>query len=257
VRKWIPGDPDAEDPELWGHGPFWYLIIDELAELIRQAPEVANELITLNQVARAMGIRIIGATQSPSEKAFGGKGTDARQQYGTRIGLGVNEPVTVKLILGDGAYGAGWRLDDLDKPGKLMISSSMHRFPREGRAYWISDLQIVETATKYARTQDDEDGDEPTPPGGGRPRLLKSVPCFPDGSQVPENRVPLWQALDRSGAKGATINDLLAANLPGINSRTAVSDPLQLWKARGWVVEVGTGPDRSKIFAVARHVKAA
>jgi S-DNA-T family DNA segregation ATPase FtsK/SpoIIIE len=133
----------------------------------------------------------------------------------------------------------------------------MHRFPREGRAYWISDLQIVETATKYARTQDDEDGDEPAPPGGGRPRLLKSVPCFPDGSQVPENRVPLWQALDRSGAKGATINDLLAANLPGINSRTAVSDPLQLWKARGWVVEVGTGPDRSKIFAVARHVKAA
>lgn len=257
VRKWIPGDPDAEDPELWGHGPFWYLMIDELAELIRQAPEVATELITLNQVARAMGIRIIGATQSPSEKAFGGKGTDARQQYGTRIGLGVNEPVAVKLILGEGAYGNGWRLDDLDKPGKLMISSSMHRFPREGRAYWISDLQIVETASKYARTATDEDEDEPTLPGGGRPRLLKSVPCFPDGSQVPANRVPLWQALDRSGAKGATINDLLGANLPGINSRTAVSDPLQLWKARGWVIEVGTGPDRSKIFAVARHVKAA
>jgi hypothetical protein len=254
VRKWIPGDPQApEGSEEWGHGPAWFLIIDELAELLRQAPDLVNELLTLNQVARAMGIRIIAATQSPSAKAFGGSGTDARQQYGTRIGLGVNEPITVNLILGPGAYGAGWALDDLDKPGKLMISNAMHKQPREGRAYWISDAQIVTTARLHAKTK-------PTPPDGsgpGRPRLLKSVPCFPDGTEIPANRLPLWQAIDRRGAEGVTINDLLGDQLPGLNTRTAISDPIQTWKARGWVVETGTAADRSKLVAIARHVKAA
>jgi S-DNA-T family DNA segregation ATPase FtsK/SpoIIIE len=254
VRKWVAGDPNApEDSDAWGHGPFWFLVIDELAELLRQAPDLVKELLTINQVARAMGIRIIAATQSPSAKAFGGSGTDARQQYGTRIGLGVNEPVTVNLILGPGAYGAGWALDDLDKPGKLMISNSMHKKPREGRCYWSSDAQIFTTAGKYGKAQ------RPTPPTGGGPggRLLKSVPTYPDGSRIPDNRVALWQAVDRRGAQGVTINNLIGDGLDGLNTRTAISDPIQAWKAKGWIVEIGTAEDRSKLFAVARHVKAA
>ncbi|WP_407992394.1 FtsK/SpoIIIE domain-containing protein [Kitasatospora sp. CMC57] len=254
VRKWIPGDPTAEEGTAeWGHGPAWFLVLDELAELLRQAPDLINELLTLNQVARAMGIRIIAATQSPSAKAFGGSGTDARQQYGTRIGLGVNEPITVNLILGPGAYGAGWALDDLDRPGKLMISNGMHKYPREGRAYWISDAQIVTTARLHAKAG------PVTPPGGGGPggRFLKSVPCFPDGSRIPDNRLALWQAIDRRGAEGITINGLLGEGLVGLNTRTAISDPIQAWKARGWLIEIGTTADRSKVFAVARHVQAA
>lgn len=254
VRKWVPGDPNApEGSDAWGHGPAWFLVIDELAELMRQAPDLIGELLTLNQVARAMGIRIIAATQSPSAKAFGGAGTDARQQYGTRIGLGVNEPVTVNLILGPGAYGAGWTLDDLDKPGKLMISNGMHKQPREGRNYWISDAQIVTTARMYPKAKPQE----PPTGGGPRGRYLKSVPCFPDGTQIPANRLPLWQAIDRAGAQGTTILNLLGENLDGLNTRTAISDPIQTWKARGWIAEIGTAPDRSKIFANTRHVKAA
>lgn len=254
VRKWVAGDPNApEGSDAWGHGPFWFLVIDELAELLRQAPDLVKELLTLNQVARAMGIRIIAATQSPSAKAFGGSGTDARQQYGTRIGLGVNEPVTVNLILGPGAYGAGWALDDLDKPGKLMVSNHMHKQPREGRCFWSSDAQIFTTAGKHGKAQ------RPVPPTDGGPggRFLKSVPCYPDGSRIPENRVQLWQAVDRRGAQGVTINNLIGDGLEGLNTRTAISDPIQAWKAKGWVVEIGTAEDRSKLFAVARHVKAA
>ncbi|MGW2371681.1 FtsK/SpoIIIE domain-containing protein [Kitasatospora sp. NPDC001683] len=254
VRKWVAGDPEAPtDSAEWGHGPFWYLIIDELAELFRQAPDLVKELLSLNQVARALGIRIIAATQSPSEKAFGGQGTDARQQYGTRIGLGVNEPITVNLILGPGSYGAGWTLDDLDKPGKLMISNKTHKRPREGRCYWISDAQILATSRLHPKT-----GMRPTPPNGGPGgRFLKSVPAYPDGTRIPDNRVELWQAIDRRGASGVTINGLLADGLTGLNTRTSISDPVQTWKARGWVVEVGVAEDRSKIFAVASHLKAA
>jgi len=199
-----------------------------------------------------MGIRIIAATQSPSEKAFGGKGTDARQQYSTRIGLGVSESITVNLILGPGAYGNGWTLDDLDKPGKLMISNSMHKVPREGRGYWASDAQILATTRAHAKTKQ-----APTPPDGPGGRFLKSVPTYPDGTRIPDNRVGLWQAIDRRGAAGVTINGLIADGIDGLNTRTAISDPIQTWRARGWVVEVGQADDRSKLFAVARHVKAA
>ena len=257
VRKWIAGDPDAapDSPE-WGHGPLWILIIDELAELVRQAPKVADRLITLNQVARAMGIRLLAATQSPSERAFGGKGTDARQQYGTRIGLGVNETVTVNLILGAGALGAGWRLDELDAPGKLMISSRRYAKPLEGRAFWISDSQIVVTARANERHAA---GPDLTPPDGDgpKPRLLKSVPCFPDGSEIPENRLPLWKALDARGPRGATILELLGEVAgSGLNQRSSISDPIQAWKARGWIVDGGRR-DASKVFILATHAEAA
>jgi hypothetical protein len=257
VRKWIPGNPEAdpESPE-WGHGPLWVVIIDELAELVRQTPKVADRLITLNQVARAMGIRILAATQSPSERAFGGKGTDARQQYGTRVGLGVNETVTINLILGAGALGAGWRLDELDAPGKFMISSRRYSKPGEARGYWMSDAQIVTVASANSRHGE---GPDLRPPdgGGSKPRLLKSVPCFPDGTEIPANRLPLWRALDQRGAQGATIVELLGQVAgSGLNQRTSISDPLQAWKARGWVVDGGRR-DASKVYVLATHAEAA
>jgi S-DNA-T family DNA segregation ATPase FtsK/SpoIIIE len=256
VRKWIPGNPgaDPDSPE-WGHGPAKVLLIDELAELVRQAPDVADELITLNQVARAMGIRIIACTQSPSEKAFGGKGTDARQQYGTRIGLGVNETVAVNLILGSGALGAGWNLNELDAPGKFMIMSARYGKPNEARGEWISDGNIAGCARTNARHKNPSDLDPTPPDGGSKPRLLKSVPCFPDGSEIPENRLPLWQALDQRGAQGATIVELLGLVAgSGLNQRTSISDPLQAWKARNWVVTDGRR-DASKVFVLAHHAR--
>ncbi|WP_330248627.1 MULTISPECIES: FtsK/SpoIIIE domain-containing protein [unclassified Streptomyces] len=73
--------PNGERVRKWtrDHGKYIVLTIDELAELLRHAPDVVSELMTLMQVSRAMGIRIVAATQSPSEQAFGGKGTDTRQ----------------------------------------------------------------------------------------------------------------------------------------------------------------------------------
>ncbi|GGZ95003.1 hypothetical protein GCM10010389_37380 [Streptomyces echinoruber] len=104
--------PNGEPARKWTseHGPHWILVADELAELPRQAPDVASEPVTINQVtrnqeARILSIRVIAATRSPGEQAFGGKGTDARQQYSTRIGLPVFEAEPIDMIFGRGAYG--------------------------------------------------------------------------------------------------------------------------------------------------------
>ncbi|MET9776194.1 FtsK/SpoIIIE domain-containing protein [Streptomyces sp. NPDC006367] len=244
--------PNGERVKKWTreHGKYIVLIIDELAELLRQAPDVASELMTLMQVSRAMGIRIIAATQSPSEQAFGGKGTDTRQQFGVRIGLPVNEPTPINMIMGTGAYGQGWRLDELDLPGKCMVSSERYFEPNEGRCYWITEHQILETSLAHAAPGAAAAGEErpepdpdPTPPspsgGGGGPRggrpVLRAVPLFPDGSRIPDNRLPLWEALEKAGPEGLTKPEAVARGI--CNHHTSIGPWLSQWVAQGWVEE--------------------
>ncbi|GAA2439516.1 FtsK/SpoIIIE domain-containing protein [Streptomyces glaucus] len=268
--------PKGERVKKWTreHGKYIVLIIDELAELLRQAPDVAAELMTLMQVSRAMGIRIIAATQSPSEQAFGGKGTDTRQQFGTRIGLPVNEPTPINMIMGTGAYGQGWRLDELDLPGKTMVSSERYTEPREGRCYWIDEEQILATSLEHAPAGDDEGGEArphpqpepdpdpdpepPTPPSGGpgggggeRPRL-RAVPTFPDGSRIPENRQPLWEALQQAGPQGLTKPEAVRRGI--CNHHTSIAPWLAQWITAGWVQEDGKR-DRAVVYVLtaARH----
>jgi S-DNA-T family DNA segregation ATPase FtsK/SpoIIIE len=250
--------PNGERVRKWTrkHGKYIVLIIDELAELLRQAPDVVSELMTLMQVSRAMGIRIVAATQSPSEQAFGGKGTDTRQQFGTRIGLPVNEPTPINMIMGTGAYGKGWRLDELDLPGKTMVSSERYIEPNEGRCYWIDEQQIHATSLEHSPVDDgaaeavrqhpqpepDPDPDPPTPPsGGGGPRggrpVLRAVPTFPDGSRIPDNRLPLWEALQKAGPEGVTKPQLVADGIAGHGS--SLTQPLAQWTAKGWLNDDG------------------
>ncbi|MEE1764383.1 FtsK/SpoIIIE domain-containing protein [Streptomyces sp. SP18BB07] len=266
--------PKGERVKKWTreHGKYIVLIIDELAELLRQAPDVVSELMTLMQVSRAMGIRIVAATQSPSEQAFGGKGTDTRQQFGTRIGLPVNEPTPINMIMGTGAYGKGWRLDELDLPGKTMVSSERHPHPKEGRCYWITEHEIHLTSLHFAPDdgpdtaaappappEPDPDPEPPNPPGGGGPRggrpALHVVPKFPDGSRIPDNRLQLWQALEKAGPEGLTKPE--AVRLGICNHHTSIGPWLSQWVAKGWV-EDADKRDRAVVYVLtaARHTPA-
>ena len=265
--------PNGERVKKWTreHGKYIVLIIDELAELLRQAPDVASELMTLMQVSRAMGIRIIAATQSPSEQAFGGKGTDTRQQFGVRIGLPVNEPTPINMIMGTGAYGQGWRLDELDLPGKCMVSSERYFEPNEGRCYWITEHQILETSLEHASPEDgavedvrphpepDPEPDPPTSPGGGGPGggrpVLRAVPTFPDGSRIPENRQPLWEALEKAGPEGLTKPEAVSRGI--CNHHTSIGPWLSQWVSAGWVTEDGKR-NRAVVYVLtaARHTPA-
>ena len=207
VKKWIPGE----------HGPAWFVFIDELAELVRRVPAAAKLVESLLQVARFAGITLVCATQSPSNKVFGGS-TDGRQQYQVRIGLGAKESTTANLIFGPGAYGDGWTLDELDAPGKFLRWDREHQVPVEARAFWMSEDEIGATTHRYAlestgegrehpehEPEPDDDPPPPPPPppgpGGGRP-MLRAVPVFPDGTEVPDNRTELWQAIEKAGPRG-------------------------------------------------------
>ncbi|MFD7763611.1 FtsK/SpoIIIE domain-containing protein [Streptomyces microflavus] len=247
-KKWVPGK----------HGPAWFVFIDELAELVRRVPQAAKLVESLLQVARFTGISLVCATQSPSNRVFGGS-TDGRQQYQLRIGLGAKESTTSNLIFGPGAYGEGWCLDELDAPGKFLRWDRENQIPVEARAYWMTGDDVAATNHRYALTAQSEarehpehapdPEDDPTPPrpptppsggpGGGRP-VLRAVPTFPDGSEISDERhVALWQAIEKTGAKGITVDDLVALDLPQFAARTSVNGPLSQWRRKGWVEEAG------------------
>jgi hypothetical protein len=247
-KKWLPGK----------HGPAWFVFIDELAELIRRVPAAAKLIESLLQVARFVGITLVCATQSPSNRVFGGS-TDGRQQYQVRIGLGAKESTTSNLIFGPGAYGDGWCLDELDAPGKFLHWNREHQVPVEARAFWMSDEDVAATSHRYAQQTDDEatqhpepspdPEDDPTPPqpptppsggpGRGRP-VLRAVPTFPDGTEIADDRhLALWQAIEKAGPKGITIDSLVALGLPDFNARSSVNGPLGQWRHKGWVIEAG------------------
>ncbi|MFJ4988772.1 FtsK/SpoIIIE domain-containing protein [Streptomyces sp. NPDC088732] len=267
VRKW--------DPTKHGR-PALFIVIDELAELIRRAPELAKELESLKQIARFCAVQFIEATQSPSARVFGDS-TDARQQYQVRIGLGVTESVATNLILGAGAHGEGWRLTDLDMPGKLMIASrdKDHQKPMERRGYYPSDADIAATVARYGGVSADgvliepsAPVDDPGPRGGGpgggtpvpvpdapaaRPVLLRAVPTYPDGSRIPDNRLELWEALREAGAEGLTLQEAVAQGIAG--HRTSVQGPVSQWVAQGWVDDSGKrGQAKTYVLTATAHI---
>ncbi|MGA5411609.1 FtsK/SpoIIIE domain-containing protein [Streptomyces lavendulocolor] len=248
-KKWIPGK----------HGPAWFVFIDELAELIRRVPSAAKLIESLLQVARFVGITLVCATQSPSNRVFGGS-TDGRQQYQVRIGLGAKESTTSNLVFGPGAYGDGWCLDELDLPGKFLRWDREHQVPIDARAFWMTMDDVAATTHRYAREEiesgarehpepspDPEDDPTPprppTPPSGGpagdRP-VLRAVPTFPDGTEIADERhAALWQAIEKAGPRGITVDDLVALDLPQFAARSSVNGPLGQWRRKGWVEEAG------------------
>lgn len=128
------------DPRKHGR-PALFIVVDELAELVRQGDSVgrgedkiSQQLESALALARAYAIHLILATQQPSNRVFG-KSTDARGNLSNRISVRMNDPKHGQFVFG----GGGWRPSDLNLPGKFLIQSPDHGQPWPYRAEWVSD----------------------------------------------------------------------------------------------------------------------
>lgn len=254
VRKWVPGV----------HGPAWWVVTDELAELIRQdeelrkleaeirkvsedpepaEPKISTTYESLLAMARFLGIQFISATQQPSAKVFGGN-TDARGNYANRISTRVGEAGHTQFIFGSGCNGKGWKPEELTRPGEFYLGAPEMPLvdPPKCRAEYVTDADIGADVGHYFQAGHRGPSVVQSEPGV---RLLKAVPAapaaseltFPDGSTVGRSDWPdLYRVFCRlCEEQGFATKDDLVESGP-FASRDTVRRALDAWLDRGVLV---------------------
>lgn len=264
-------DDDGETVQKWEarFGPFILASIDELSELTDKVPGAAKRVQQLRAVQRFIGEFSMDATQVPNKDVFGGT-TAARMNYLNRICLALAEMGATNIVLGQGMHGRNWRPDLLEKPGQMFVYSPTNKRPRKARAFRVDPKDVARTVASWtgrvptldegsanafweayhaeAEAQANGDGGggprggrsaEPQDevPAYGRPHLVV-VPRYPDGEEIGEKEVQLWQLLGEFGRDGATPKALSAR--AEVLGHKYVSPPwvrgrLEFWKASGYV----------------------
>lgn len=247
------------DPAVHGAGIF--LVIDELADLMRLSPEIYEQWLRLMQLGAGLGVYIIGATQSPSGKALGNS-TDGSSQFGNIFGYQAKGATQAGVIFGQGAWGEGWKASERNLPlqGMFMLRSPEHTRPEVSRGAYIDPDSAMDVSDRIAddgiaelhpRTQAAVDRvlgegaptgdgpDAPQPPAGGVPYLRAVPDYYPDGTEVEDKIEPLWELLGAIGGDGVTVAELASAAKRaghGMYSLAWVRDRCKNWRTAGYVM---------------------
>lgn len=261
VKEW---DPNR-------HGPAIVLLMDEIAELLRLDATLFALWVRLMQVARALGIYIIGATQSPSSKAMGDT-TDGTGQFTNIISYRTRSSTQTNVILGQGAHGEGWRCDEVTLPLSGMFRPRTPEYPRPsvGRGYMITPERIMQVIEEHEddRPALDErtamameailngrcDPRNPDGPGGGVESSVSTVrhlhavevPRYPDKTEVEEEFRDAWSLFRSMGS--ATVKELMAHRLPTFGSRDRCTTALNAFKKHAGAVSEKDADGRSERF---------
>ena len=124
--------------------PYWVVVVDELADLMMvSAGEVQNSLVRLAQIARAVGIHLIVATQRPSVDVVTGL---IKANFPTRIAFQVASKVDSRTVLD--ANGAEQLLG---KGDMIFVPPGASRQVRV-HGSWVSDAE-VKAICEFLRTQ--------------------------------------------------------------------------------------------------------
>jgi S-DNA-T family DNA segregation ATPase FtsK/SpoIIIE len=226
-RVWEP------TPEM----PALVIVVDEYAELPAEAREYADSLA---RRGRAVAVNMLAATQRPTQQAMGHNAV--RSQMDVRICLRVRERRDVDLILGQGAFNAGWHAHTLTQPGTFLIVAPEHTNPERARAYLITDDQVKAHAQACAFRRPRR-SHEPRPARPEWPQApgtaWRDIPPSPADPGTPDGpEVALWSALRRAGPQGISVASLVTLTGKG---RTWVYERLREHAQAGRAVQTIRG----------------
>lgn len=144
-----PG-PNGEAPPK--HYPYIVTIVDELADLMTtQRKEVETSIQRLAQLARAVGIHLVLATQRPSVDVITGV---IKANFPARLAFQVTSQVDSRTVLDSGGA------ESLLGKGDLLFMDPRESHSKRGQGAWVSNKEIdktVQYVTKMRKAQYDPD----------------------------------------------------------------------------------------------------
>jgi S-DNA-T family DNA segregation ATPase FtsK/SpoIIIE len=126
--------PDGGDAKQEGKLPYIVLVVDELGDLVlTKGADIESLLSRLSNMARAVGIHMIVATQRPSVDVIVGK---TKANFPTRIAFRVASKVDSRTILD--CVGA----EKLLGKGDLLLTDAKHPEPIRLHGAWIAEDEL-------------------------------------------------------------------------------------------------------------------
>ncbi|MFI7415320.1 FtsK/SpoIIIE domain-containing protein [Streptomyces sp. NPDC049627] len=249
------------------------LIVDELATFIdipdrKLRAQIISVLRDVLSRGPACLVPVVVATQKPQDNVIP---SQIRDVCGQKVALATTTPEMTETILGRGWVKKGADAHDYGEKdkGRAVLLEDGSR-PRRVQTFPFEPPerhQVIDRALELwperpgARVPlpdiDDDADPRPEPPtprgpggggggGGGRP-VLRAVPTYPDGSRIEENRLEMWQALEKAGPEGLTKGEAVRMGI--CNHHSTITPWLNQWLAQGWVEESGKR-DRSVVFVL-------
>ncbi|HEX6288736.1 MAG TPA: DNA translocase FtsK [Herpetosiphonaceae bacterium] len=146
--------------------PYIVIIIDELADLMMMAPDEVETLVCrLAQMARAIGIHLILATQRPSVDVVTGL---IKANFPTRMAFAVTSQIDSRVILDQSGA------EQLLGRGDMLYLASDAPKPIRVQGTYVSDREI-ESLTRFWRAAQKPADETGAAPGGKKPLPLKPV----------------------------------------------------------------------------------
>jgi DNA segregation ATPase FtsK/SpoIIIE, S-DNA-T family len=142
--------------------PLILVVIDEIANLTAYLTDrklkdrIAQALGLVLTQGRAVGVCVVAALQDPRREVL-----PLRNLFPAKVGLRLDGPTDVDMVLGDGAREQGARCDRIPAslPGLGYVRLDGVREPARVRASYVTDKDIAAMVTAYAPPRPPLDGE--------------------------------------------------------------------------------------------------
>jgi S-DNA-T family DNA segregation ATPase FtsK/SpoIIIE len=163
------------------------VMIDELADLMMSAPETTeHSLVRLAQMARAVGIHLVVATQRPSTDVVTGL---IKANFPARMSFAVASSVDSRVILD--VTGA----ESLLGKGDMLFLPPEAGSPVRVQGVWVTDQEVEKVLTFWQKTY--ERPEEDTPPWD---EMLEQEAILADRDELVEKAIELVTRTQRASA---------------------------------------------------------